>query len=72
MKQSHELASPKRQFSPILVTLNDQNSFMILYKSIFEIILVVNLNVLKLILEHSELLKSDSCNPGIESSYRVK
>ncbi len=47
---------------------------MILYKSIFEIILVIYQNILKLILEHGELLKSNSGNPGIEreGSSRVK
>jgi hypothetical protein len=29
------------------------------------------INIFKLILEHSELLKSDSCNPGIERSSRL-
>ncbi|MEH2404443.1 hypothetical protein [Nostoc sp.] len=58
----------------VQINVNDQNSFMILYKSIFEIILVVYQNILKVILEHGELLKSDSGNPGIEreGSSRVK
>lgn len=47
---------------------------MIFYKSIFEIILAVYQNILKLILEYGELLKSDSWNPNIEreGSSRVK